>query len=108
MDIGSMRHRITILNAAKVSNENGFEETQLVEVMTVWASIKNLHGKEYFEAARIQKESMVKFVIRYVIGIDETMQIRFRDRLFNIESIDNIRYENRFIEINGMEVDASG
>ena len=53
-------------------------------------------------------ENTVKFTIRYLPGIDTTMRILFKDKHYNITSIDNIKYRNRFIEIKAMEVDLSG
>ena len=89
-------------------NENGFETKDYKDLKTVWAKVTNLHGKEYFEAAAIQKEKTVKFIIRAIEGLDETMRILFQGKTYNITFIDNIKYENRYIEIKAMEVEADG
>ena len=108
MNPGELRHRITIQILETVVNENGFEVEEWMDFKTLWASIKNLHGREYFEAAAVQKENTVKFTIRYFDGIDTSMKILFKDKHYNITSIDNIRYENKFIEIKALEVDSLG
>ncbi|OLS02556.1 phage head closure protein [Tissierella creatinophila] len=108
MTIGELKHRITLQTLEAIVNENGFEEEQWIDFKTLWASIKNLHGREYFQAATVQKENTVKFIIRYLPGIDTSMKILFKDKHYNITSIDNIRYENRFIEIKALEVDSLG
>lgn len=108
MEIGDLKHKIVIQKYVNIVNDNGFEEEIWQDYKTVWASVSNLYGREYFEAAAIQAEKTVKFTIRFINEIDESMRIKFRDKQYNITSIDNIKYENKFIEIKAMEVDSSG
>lgn len=108
MSIGKMRHRITFQRITSVINENGFESEMPQEYQTVWAAVTNLHGKEYFEARAVQEENTVKFTIRYLAGIDQTMKILFQGKAYNITAIDNIKYKNRYIEIQAMEVVSGG
>ena len=106
--IGSLKHRITFQILVTAINENGFEVSEWQDYKTVWAKVLNLSGKEYFEAATINKEKTVKFIIRFVKGIDESMMIDFEGRKYNITDINNIRYENKYYEIKAMEVDFDG
>ncbi|KLU76033.1 phage head closure protein [Clostridium botulinum] len=108
MDIGDLKHRVIFQRFTTVVNDNGFEEEAWQDFKIVWAAISNLHGREYFEAAAIQAEKTVKFTIRFIKEIDESMRIKFREKQYNITSIDNIKYANKFIEIKAMEVDKSG
>lgn len=108
MEIASLNKRITIQELKLSINENGFEIEELIDYKRVWAGVSNLHGREYFDAAAIQMENTVKFTIRYLPGIDTSMRIVFQDKNYNITSIDNIKYGNRFMEIKAMEVDLSG
>lgn len=108
MEIASLNKRITIQELKLSINENGFEIEEWIDYKKVWAGVSNLHGREYFDAAAIQMENTVKFTIRYLPGIDTAMRIKFNDKNYNITSIDNIKYRNRFMEIKAMEVDLSG
>lgn len=108
MEISALNKRITIQELKVNINENGFEIEDWIDFKTVWAGVTNLHGREYFEAAAVQMENTVKITIRYLDGIDTSMRILFKDKHYNITSIDNIKYRNRFIEIKAMEVDLSG
>ncbi|MCW6106297.1 head-tail adaptor protein [Clostridium botulinum] len=108
MNTGDLKHRVTFQRFTAVVNDNGFEEEIWQDYKTVWTSVSNLYGREYFEAAAIQAEKTVKFTIRFINEIDKSMRIKFRDRQYNITSIDNIKYANKFIEIKAMEVDKSG
>ncbi|MEY8414801.1 phage head closure protein [Tissierella praeacuta] len=108
MNPGELRHRITFQRLTTSTNENGFEIEEWTDVKTVWAGVTNLHGREYFEAAAVQAENTVKFTTRYLKDVDTSMRILFKDKQYNITSIDNIKYENKLIEIKAMEVDLSG
>lgn len=108
MNPGELRHRITLQRLTTTTNENGFEMEEWTDVKTVWASITNLHGREYYEAAAVQAEQTVKFTVRYLKDLDTSMRILFKGNQYNITSIDNIKYENRYMEIKAMEVDLSG
>lgn len=108
MNIGEMKHRITLQKLTSYINENGFETEGYQNIKTVWAKVSNLKGKEFFEAAAIHKEKTVKFTLRAGVEIDEGMRILFQDKPYNITFIDNIRYENKYIEVKAMEVDANG
>lgn len=108
MNPGELRHRIKLQKLTSIVNENGFEIDEWIDFKTLWASVSNLHGREYFQAAAVQKENTVKFVIRYIKDLDSSMKIRFKDKSYNIIQIDNIKYENKFIEIKALEVDSIG
>jgi len=41
-------------------------------------------------------------------GIDQTMKILFQGKSYNINAIDNIKYKNRYIEIQASEVETDG
>lgn len=105
MEIGELKHRITFLKCIIQTNENGFEAETWEPFKTVWAKIENLSGREYFAAAQVKAEKTVKFTIRYLEGLDETMRILFEGKVYNITSIDNIKYQNRFVEIKALEIE---
>ena len=104
MEIGKLQHRITFIKPVIHRDENQVETQSWQDYKSVWAHISNLHGKEYFEAAAVQKETMVKFVIRATPGIDESMRIVFQGKAYNIIFIDHIKYEKKHMEIKALEV----
>ncbi|APM39854.1 phage head closure protein [Clostridium kluyveri] len=103
-----LRHKITLQKLTTSTNENGFEEEVWEDYLAVWASVSNLYGREYFGAAAVQAEKTVKFAIRYLAGISSDMRILFEGIKYNITSIDNIKYRNRYMEIKALEVESSG
>jgi SPP1 family predicted phage head-tail adaptor len=103
-----LRHKIILQKLATFTNENGFETEAWQDYKTAWASVSNSSGKEYYQAAAVQAEKTVKFLIRYAGDIDTSMRILFRDKQYSITSADNIKYKNRFMEIKSVEVEKSG
>lgn len=99
-----LRHRITIQKLETTTNENGYEIETWTDFKNLWAAVSNLIGREYFEAAEVQTENTIKFTIRYIDEIDTTMRILFKGKQYNITSIDNIKYANKFVEIKALEV----
>ena len=108
MEIGDLRHRITFQKQVTTVNERGFEEEAWEDYKTVWAAASNLHGREYFAAAAVHAENTVKFTIRYLPGLDTAMRVSFRGKIYDIKAIDNIKYQNHFLEIKAQEVKAGG
>lgn len=105
VEIGDLRHRITIQKKTITTDSMGGALETWKDIKTVWAAVTNLHGREYFAAAATQAENTVKFTIRYSPGLDTTMRILFRGKPYDITAIDNIKYQNRFIEIKALGVD---
>ncbi|MCB2300652.1 phage head closure protein [Clostridium tagluense] len=123
MEIGKLNNRITFQKLENIVNENGFNIETWVNINTVWASATNLHGREFYSAMAVQSEKTVKFGLRYMKNLDTSMRIVFGkktvnildgegnitgtkevDKQFNITAIDNIKYDNTFMEIQALEV----
>lgn len=105
--------RITIQQFIDGNDADGYKVKKWVDVKSPWAKVENLYGKEYYAAAAVQQEKTVKFVIRHMKNLNESMRIKFGkkvvngkevDRVYDIKFIDNIKYANRFVEIQAMEV----
>ena len=65
--------------------------------------MNSLSGKEYWEAAQVNAQRDIYFIIRYcseVAGMDtEHYRILFRGQVYNISFIDNVRYQNRMLKL---------
>lgn len=101
--IGDFRHRITFQKEVKVSDGyKGFTVTWQ-DVITVWASVDPLSGREYFYAHQIQNAISHRIRIRYRTDIKEEMRIRHGNRYFSIESIIDIGERREFLELRCQE-----
>lgn len=105
---GSFRHRITFLKETITVDELMQENVEMVEVATVWCMIKTVSGREYFSAASTQNENTYRFIIRYKNGLTPDMQIKFNERIFDIESILNDDELNKTLTIIAKERVSNG
>lgn len=99
MDIGRANKRITFCRYEPKENELLQTEQTLKEIKTVWASVEPTRGREYQEAQRIRPELTYKITTRYHAGITPDMFIKYKERLFQIVSVINVRERNEMLEI---------
>lgn len=98
-NIGNMSKKISIGHMDKIINDNGFMEETFIEDFKAYAFVKNLHAKEFWEAKQNNLEHTVKFLVRFNSKIDYDKYIKFNGKLYEILFIDNIDYQNAYIEI---------
>lgn len=99
MDIGRTNKRVTFLKYEEKENRLLQTEQTLAAAITVWASVEPTRGREYQEAQRIRPELTYKVTTRYHKGITPDMLIKYKERIFEIVSIINVRERNEMLEI---------
>ncbi|EPY2275485.1 phage head closure protein [Clostridium sporogenes] len=119
VDIGKMDKRITIQKFSTTQNENGFDIEEWDDYRTLWASMNNLWGKEFYAAKSTNSENTIEFIVRYSKDLKNinTKEYRIKTikyknatkekdkyRYFDITFIDNIKYENKWLKIKAIEV----
>ena len=104
MNIGELKHRVTI---RKKAEKKPLEDTTYTDFKTVWAKVSNLYGKEFIEAQKVEANISKKFIIRYIKDLDMSINpnackdfmITYKGISYNILYIDNIKEQNKFMEI---------
>lgn len=91
MNIGKLRHRITLLKQVNEVNDYGASVQTWRTVATVWAEVRPLSGREYFSAQQVQSEVTTQIWLRYIDGIKPTMKVKFGKREFEIISVLNTK-----------------
>ncbi len=106
MNFTRLNQRIKIERQQWINDENGATGQEWVEVCEVWASVNNLHGKEYWEAYKYEMQNNLEIVIRYSAcpDISVTDRIRWKGRLFNVNYVDNYMYKNETLKLLVSEV----
>lgn len=107
MNIGRLNRRITIQKKETLIDENGFEVEEWADYKTVWASVKNINGKEFFQAQQAKSQASKKVTIRYLKDLDSSLdpnvslkyKIKYKNNNYNLIYSDNIQEQNRFIEL---------
>lgn len=88
MQIGKLRHRVRLERPGRTQDPNTGEMIDGWElVATVWASVEPLSAREFIAAQAGQSEVTARIVIRHREGIDATMRILHRGRVYNIEGV---------------------
>jgi len=111
MNIGKLRHRVTIQmpekqpdNPDQPVDEFGQPIDDWVDVCTVWASIEALRGREYFTAQQTVAQSDHRVTIRYRSGIEPAMRLVHGQRVFDIQAVLDRAGERRWLELICKEV----
>lgn len=97
--IGEMRQRITFQK--KLPTPDGYAGHAVIwqDVVTVWASISPLSGREYFYAHQIKAEITHRIKTRYRTDVTAEMRIKYGERRFKIESIIDLGERHEFLEM---------
>ena len=100
----NLNHKISIQRYLEYEDEHGISREDWIDLCSVWCSMNNLYGKEYWEAKQYEAENTVEFVIRYSACKDLSVKdrIKHKDKIFNISAVDNIKYENDYIKIKAL------
>jgi SPP1 family predicted phage head-tail adaptor len=99
MNAGDLRHRIVIqekITTAEDSTE-GIARESWVDLITTWAEVSSLGGKETFNIQAIQGENSYMFKMRYKKNIDKTMRIVFLGENYNIIDINDVNERHKEI-----------
>lgn len=89
MQIGKLRHRVTIQKQINSQTDYGAVVTKWRNIATVWAEVKPLSGREYFSAQQVQSEVTTQIWIRYQKGIEPTMRVVHNDKHYEILAVLN-------------------
>lgn len=89
MQIGRLRHRITIQQQTVTRDAYGGETISWDTYATVWAQVTPASGRERFINAGAQEYATVdyKVRIRYRSDIDPKMRISWGTKILDIESV---------------------
>lgn len=90
--------RITIQRLQR-DGEGSFADEDWVNVCNPWANWVNVHGSEVWAVESVQAQKAATVTIRYRKDIDEQCRIVYNGVVYDIVSIDNIREQNRVLEM---------
>lgn len=99
MEIGKLRHRITLQQQINTQNDYGVIVTIWQNIATVWAEIKPISGREYFSAQQVQSEVTTQIWIRYRKGIEPTMRVEHNGKYYEIISVLNYQGLNKTLQL---------
>ena len=108
MRIGQWRQRIVIQKNRMKKDKDGNQRNEWEDYFTCWAYANNLSGKEYWEAAQVNQEESLFFLVRYckeLKDLDSTKyRILFRGDIYNITLVDFMQFQNKVIKLRAERV----
>lgn len=99
MEIGKLRHRITLQQQMNTQNDYGAFVTTWQDIANVWAEIKPISGREHFSAQQVQSEVTAQVWIRYREGIEPTMRLEHNNKHYEIISVLNYQGLNKTLQL---------
>jgi len=99
MKIAEYRHKVVIQEQSLSRNSYGEEVVEWVENHRPFAKVDTLKGTEKYAAQRLTEETVTKFTIRHMTGVDNTMRVIHRNKAYYIISVLNIGTDNRMLEL---------
>lgn len=105
--LGEMRHRISLQDKT-ITKQEGIAKESWTTGAAVWASIADISGKEFFQAAAVQSEVTTRIRIRFRAGITPAMRVLYGSRVFAILSVIDKDERHREIELMCKEVIPGG
>lgn len=104
MNIGKLRHRITLQKLHNRPSDYGATVAEWQDVHHVWAEVKPLSGREYFAQAQIQSEVTSQIWLRYLPDVNSTMRVIFNRQVYEIVSVINYKSLNKTLLLQCKEV----
>nr|DAF80605.1 MAG TPA: Putative head tail adaptor [Caudoviricetes sp.] len=86
---GHLNKRVTLLKLAEVEDEYGLTHQDMVDAVghKVWAKIEPLRGAAYIEAHKEGVKDIIRITIRYRANVTNDMFVKYRDKLYTIDTI---------------------
>lgn len=101
--LGEWKERIVIQKSRAGTDKAGNHVLFWEDYYSCSACVNNLSGKEYWEAAQVNGQKEVYFLIRNcseVAAMDtEHYRVLFRGQMYNITFLDNVKYQNKILKL---------
>lgn len=84
---GALRHRVTIRRKNRTAKTGGGFDTAWADLVTVWAEVIGLNGREAVIAHALEGVSYYRVTFRWRTDITDADQLRYAAQDLNIRSI---------------------
>ena len=105
INAGKYKHRITIYQTIVETDADGFQKKTKSVILRPYADVKTTRGYTLIVNNSDFEKAYTNFTIRYpVTEITREMLIKFRDKIYTIEYLNNINEAGVELEIQAKEV----
>lgn len=81
-----LNRKIDIIEKQTINND-GIDTLVDKKICSCWASIQPLRGRAYYEVREKATEEQAKIIIRYRKNLNTSMFIKYKEQIYNINSI---------------------
>lgn len=109
VNVGSLKHRVELLRqvASKKPDKDGIRKVRYVSICKTMAAIRDVSGRQFFEAAAHQMEDVVTFTIRYREGLEAAgLRIVWGQAAYDAIYINHLGYRRDYMQIKARQVQA--
>ena len=99
MRVGSLKYKIIFQEQTQTKSSVGQPKNTWNDILTTWASIQTISGKEQFLSNQNFQTLSHKLRVRYSKLINSKQRILFGNRIFKILAVLNIYEKNKEFEI---------
>ncbi|MFA9375757.1 MAG: phage head closure protein [Lachnotalea sp.] len=86
----------------------GRSSEEWTDYYSPWCDIKNLYGKELYNALEVDLKNVINFETRFCNKLDalntKEYRIKWGERIFNLINVDYLNYKKNKIVLKGQEV----
>lgn len=104
---GELNTKVVLRSRTVTVDAGGFAVPGSGQEIVAWCKWTNAHGRDAeidmanTEGARV----FATLLMRYIPGVDETWHVIYRDKVWEVRSIDNIRMRDEYMELKVMRVE---
>ena len=102
MNIGRLSTRVTLCKFVDAEDAMGQSTQKLSKIAEVWGDISPIRGSEFYELKKIQSKVTHRVYTRWyaaIADIDTNWFLMFGDKIFDIDSVIDVDYEHKMLEI---------
>lgn len=100
MDIGKLRHRVTLQTVTETADGFGGASVQTwADTATLWGEVRPLTGREFANAHLLQGEISTRIRLRYRAGIVPKQRITWDGHTYDIIAVLDIGGRKREFEL---------
>jgi SPP1 family predicted phage head-tail adaptor len=93
-----LRHRLTLEQLERVSDEGGGFSESWVAIATLWCDLRPIAGSETVESDRLAGRVSHEISLRHRPGVVPAMRFTEGARVFHIVSVINVDERNRWLK----------
>lgn len=87
MDAGKLDRLIDIQIRESIKDDYGASIPAWILHAKVWASKRDVRGREFWESDKVQSETTTRFVVRYRSDLDVSMRVLYDSKAYRINGL---------------------